>query len=107
MLLNYHIGCIVLGLLCAGVRVRFGLGGIRAAGFSRQPGYHPILYSSTITMMHAPINIRFENHFISDVGISRVLLARDVCLQRDPLETSKNDRNLTFRVVAVIECLFN
>ena len=23
MLLNYHIGCIVLGLLCAGVRVRF------------------------------------------------------------------------------------
>jgi len=24
MLLNYHIGCIVLGLLCVGVRVRFG-----------------------------------------------------------------------------------
>ena len=23
MLLNYHIGCIVLGLLCVGVRVRF------------------------------------------------------------------------------------
>ena len=32
MLLNYHIGCIVLGLLCVGVRVRFGWGGIRAAG---------------------------------------------------------------------------
>ena len=36
MLLNYHIGYIVLGLLCVGVRVRFGQGGIRAAG-SRQP----------------------------------------------------------------------
>jgi len=32
MLLNYHIGCIVLGLLCVAVRVRFGY---------RQPGYHP------------------------------------------------------------------
>ena len=32
MLLNYHIGCIVLGLLCVAVRVRFGCGGIRAAG---------------------------------------------------------------------------
>jgi len=31
MLLNYHIGCIVLGLLCFGVRVRFGWGGIRVA----------------------------------------------------------------------------
>ena len=29
MLLNYHIVCIVLGLLCAGVRVRFGWGGIQ------------------------------------------------------------------------------
>jgi len=32
MLLNYHIDCIVLGFLCVGVRVRFGWGGIRAAG---------------------------------------------------------------------------
>jgi len=32
MLLNCHIGCIVLGLLCVGVRVRLGYGGIRAAG---------------------------------------------------------------------------
>jgi len=37
MLLNYHIGCVVLGLLCDEVRVSFGWGGIRAAG-SRQPG---------------------------------------------------------------------
>jgi len=39
MLLNYHMGCIVLGLLCAGVRVRFGWGGIRAA--DRHPDTTP------------------------------------------------------------------
>jgi len=33
-LLNYHIGCFVLGLLCVGFRVRFGWGGIRVAGSS-------------------------------------------------------------------------
>jgi len=32
MLLNYHIGRFVLGLLCVGVLVRFGWGGIWAAG---------------------------------------------------------------------------
>ena len=32
MSMNYHIGCIVLGLLCVGVSVWFGWGGIRAAG---------------------------------------------------------------------------
>ena len=31
MLLNYHVGCFVLDLMCGGVRVRFGWGGIRAA----------------------------------------------------------------------------
>ena len=31
MLLNYHIGCFFLGLLCVGVWVRIGYGGIRAA----------------------------------------------------------------------------
>jgi hypothetical protein len=49
----------------------------------------------------------FENRFILDVGISRVLRARDACLQRDQLETSKNDRNLSFLVVVVMESLFN
>ena len=39
MLLNYHIGCIVLGLLCVGVRVQF-------------------------TMMHGPINIRCTACFL-------------------------------------------
>ena len=32
MLLNYHIGRFILALLCVGVSVRFGYGGIRAAG---------------------------------------------------------------------------
>jgi hypothetical protein len=32
MLLNYHVGRFVLDLSCVGVRVRFGWGGIRAAG---------------------------------------------------------------------------
>jgi len=30
VLLNYHSGCIVLGLPCVGVRLRFDWGGIRA-----------------------------------------------------------------------------
>jgi hypothetical protein len=41
MLLSFHIGRFVLDLLYVGVRVRFGWGGIQAAGFSRQPGYFP------------------------------------------------------------------
>ena len=32
MLLNYHIGRFVLDLMCVGVMVRFGEGGIQAAG---------------------------------------------------------------------------
>jgi len=39
--LNCHIGRFVLDLLCVEVRVQVGWGGIRAAGFSLQPGYHP------------------------------------------------------------------
>jgi len=31
-LLNYHIGCFFLGLLCVGIWVRIGWGGIRFAG---------------------------------------------------------------------------
>ena len=37
MLLNCYSGCIVLRLLCVGVRVRFGWGGIRAAGTLPEP----------------------------------------------------------------------
>ena len=32
MLLNYHIGCIVLGSMCVGVSVLLGWSGIRVAG---------------------------------------------------------------------------
>jgi len=32
MLLNYHIGCFVLGSLCVGDLVRLGLSGVRVAG---------------------------------------------------------------------------
>jgi len=34
ILLNYHIGRIVLGSMCVGVSVWLGWGGIRVAGFS-------------------------------------------------------------------------
>ena len=40
MLLNYHIGRIVLGSLCFGVSVWLGLSGVRVARFSLQHGRH-------------------------------------------------------------------
>ena len=36
MLLNYHIGPLVLSLLCVGALVRLVLGGVRFAGFTQQ-----------------------------------------------------------------------
>jgi hypothetical protein len=36
VLLNYHIGRFVLGLLCVGDLVWLGLSGVRVAGFSLQ-----------------------------------------------------------------------
>ena len=35
MLLNYHIGCLVLSSLCVGDLVRLVLGGVRFAGFKQ------------------------------------------------------------------------
>jgi len=40
LLLNYHIGRIVLGSMCVGVSVWLGWSGIRVASFSLQHGYH-------------------------------------------------------------------
>jgi len=40
ILLNYHIGRIVLGSMCVGVSVWLGWSGIRVAGFSLLHGYH-------------------------------------------------------------------
>jgi len=39
ILLNYHIGRIVLGLMCVGVSVWLGWSGTRVAGFSLQHGH--------------------------------------------------------------------
>ena len=41
MLLNYHIGRIVLGSLCVGVSVWLGWSGVRVAGSSLQHGHYP------------------------------------------------------------------
>jgi len=40
ILLNYHIGRIVLGSMCVAVSVWLSWSGIRVAGFSLQHGYH-------------------------------------------------------------------
>ena len=48
MLLNYHIGRLVLSSLCVGDLVWLGLAS----------DIKLVFYSSTITMMHGPINIR-------------------------------------------------
>ena len=40
MLLNYPMGCFVLGSLCVGDLVRLGLSGVRVADFSLQHGHH-------------------------------------------------------------------
>jgi len=40
ILLNYHIGRIVLGSMCVGVSVWLGWNGIHVAGFSLQQRYH-------------------------------------------------------------------
>ena len=67
ILLNYHIGRTVLGSMCVGVSVWLGWSGIRVAGFNLQHGSEIkitsdvklVSYSSTITMMHGPICIRY------------------------------------------------
>ena len=40
MLLNYHIGRIVLGPMCVGDLVQLGLISVRVAGFSQQHGHY-------------------------------------------------------------------
>jgi len=40
ILLNYHIGRIVLGSMCVGVSVCLGWSGVRVAGCSLQHGCH-------------------------------------------------------------------
>ena len=52
MLLNYHIGRLVLSSLCVGDLVRMVLSGARFADIKL------VIHSSNITMLHGPINIR-------------------------------------------------
>jgi hypothetical protein len=40
VLMNYHIGRLVLSSLCVGAMVRLVLGGVRSAGFSLQHGHY-------------------------------------------------------------------
>jgi hypothetical protein len=56
MLLNCHIGCIVLGLLCVGVRLRFGWGGIWAAGFSHHQGAHQFVLTKVTVVKISSVN---------------------------------------------------
>ena len=67
MLLNYHIGRLVLSSLCVGDLVRLVLGGVRFAGWSLQNEHHP---KPIIAMMHGPINIRFWYCVVSLVRCS-------------------------------------
>ena len=66
VLLNYYIGRLVLSSLCVGNLVQLGLSGARFAGWSTAhknwnkiaSDIKLVFYSSTITMMHGPIDIR-------------------------------------------------
>ena len=73
ILLNYHIGLIVLGSMCVAVSVWLGWSGIRVAGFSLQHGYHSsreaaLVESKTATMQHKCFA------FVSSLKLSRQLL---------------------------------
>jgi len=65
MLLNYHIDCIVLGLPCVGVRVRFG----NPDTTLDEP--HP--YSNTQQSKNNTVNVVVQQH-------SRKLLKMDILM---------------------------
>jgi len=73
MLLNYHIGCYVLELLCVGVRVRFGWGGIRAAGIPDTTLSEPHPNSNTQQSKNITANMVVQQH-------SRKLLKTDILM---------------------------
>jgi len=76
MLLKYHIGCIVLGLLCVGVRVRFGWGGIRACASAGSPDTTPAephYDSNTQQSKNNTANVIVQQH-------SRKLLKMDILM---------------------------
>jgi len=73
MLLNYHIGCIFLGLLCVGVRVRFGWGGIRTAGSPDTTPAEPHPNYNTQQSKNNTTNVVVQQH-------SRKLLKMDILM---------------------------
>jgi len=68
MLLNYHIGRFFLGSMCVGDLVRLGLSGVRVAGFS---DIKLVFYSLTITMMHGPVNIRWQKYYLHYYSVDK------------------------------------
>ena len=58
MLMNYHIGRLVLSSLCV---VAFVAVGIWWCSFCRLK-HKLVFHSSTIAMMHGPINSRYVKH---------------------------------------------
>jgi len=73
MLLNYYIGFIILGLLCVGVRVRFGWGGIRATGGPDTTPAKPHPNSNTQQSKNNTANVVVLQH-------SRKLLKMDILM---------------------------
>ena len=73
MLLNYHIGCIVLGLLCVEVRVRFGWVGIRDADSQDITPAEPHPDSNTQQSKNNTANVVVQQH-------SRKLLKMDILM---------------------------
>jgi len=70
MLLNYHIGCIVLGLLCVGFRVRFDWG---EAGSPDTTPAKPHPKSNTQQSKNNTANVAVQPH-------SRKLLKMDILM---------------------------
>ena len=76
MLLNYHIGCLVLSSLCVGDLVRLVLGGVRFAGFSLQNEHHqnqPHQISNTQRTEKKTTDVVIQQH-------SRKLLKMDILM---------------------------
>ena len=71
MLLNYHIGCIVLGLLCVGDRVRFVWGASAGSPDTTPAEPHPV--SNTQQSKNNTTNVLVQQH-------SRKLLKMDILL---------------------------
>jgi len=70
MLLNYHIGCIVVGLLCVGVKVRFGSARV-VSGLPAEAEPHP--NSNTQQSKNNTANAVVQQH-------SRKLLKMDILM---------------------------